>query len=879
MFSPTYVQLKYWFYPIGNTPAVNLLRDLPACQGEETIKILSLACGDPRNVLFTLWCEQGHNTTRTVSFTCCDIEPAVLARNVVLLTLITSGRPSTELWDLFYHFYVPAATLSILRAHAATLVEASESIEKWASSPYGKYIQYVDKATLQELRRYWTRYASTEEFPQARTAIAQRSKEIGSLGVATGIRSAGPLWCNAIETMGYVYREFWRTGVVAGNSEDLSRLNGKGEVNPMFAVSSAASRDFAVHYGAEPLLGFHLAEAFQETVIKRQGGVSEQSKRAVVIAKSHFKAWCKSFGDYVSNDRVYVSFFCGEALALSHALQLAISLDRNCSHVATTYVKPWSPCPLLLDGVVNLNAFGYLPYDPFHIIDTSNLGDHVGFINILSATAPLLRRGASSVLYTESLLMASENLSASLSTVLGSDVATFSLLIGLAPSGLLTGATLDAVSNETALFTFIQGDAPQKQYRMRVSWKLPQFSDPSVVGVLGNSTESNLQIRFEANELANYLFDIYKTMFAHEDVSKLMAKVARMKSGQYSVDLERYTRAGMVALLRVVKATVQVDWEQTMRLFDNQLNTDRSLMLGSNSLQEMYMHLHNFGVWTNKSLESGPNQLRLGFGLSLRSTLGDEQGIVAAENTPAVVQLVLVVPRKKLVVFTGKTPEAIGTPALHVSVTQIKGQNQYENKFYSFQAFFGDVVYDDSTKNASIVEEDENGWLGSADLVVTCAVPAFGLLMGPKNGIRVALMINTNPDSSAKFAHLGMRLAVFETGFSDEERLLVCRDAPKLDNLRSSSTQKAWITKLSSQNKSSLQTLVKLNAGHRATHLQSHMDFPKHSAESKALSAGEAVIIIEHSPSTVMMRIGSSLKRQVIFLDRGRGPNFYCIVW
>ncbi|KAL9133715.1 MAG: hypothetical protein Q9175_005104, partial [Cornicularia normoerica] len=792
MFSPTYVQLKYWFYPIGNTPAVNLLRDIPACQGEETIKILSLACGDPRNVLFSLWCEQGHNTQRTVSFTCCDIEPAILARNVVLFTLITKGRPSTELWDLFYHFFVPAESLNTLRTHAAGLVEASKSTEKWASSPYGKYIEYVDKATLRELRRYWTRYASTEEFPQARTAIAQRSKEIGSMNFATGIRSAGPLWCNASATMGYVYREFWKTGVVAGNSEDLSRLNGKGEVNPMFAVSSAASRDFAVHYGAEPLVGFHLPEAFQEEVAKRSGGASEQSKRAVAIAKSQFKAWCESFCDYVSNDRVHVSFFCGEALALSHDLQLAITLDQEPGYNARTYVKPWSACPLLLDGHVDLNASRDLPCDPFNVIDTSNLGDHVGFINILSATAPLLRRDASSVLYTESLLMVSEDISASLSTVLGSDIATFSLLIGLAPSGLLTGVTLDAVSNETALFKFIQGEMNgQKQYRMRVSWKYPQFSDASVVGVLVRSTGSDLQVKFEAKELADYLFDIYKTMFAHEDTSKLMAKFARIKDAQYLVDLQRYTRAGMAALLRLVRATVQVDWEQTMQLLNNHLETDRSLLVGSNSLQELYVHLHVLGVWTIKSLESNPDQLRKGFGLSLRPRSG-EKGILAADDTPSVVQLVLVVPREKLTVFTGKTPDAIGTPALHVSVTQTKGQDRYENCFYSFQAFFGDVVYDDSTKNASVVQEDEHGWLGSADLVITCAVPAFGLLIGPKNGIRAALRINTNPDSLARFAHLGMRMAVFETGFNDGKRLFVCRGAPKLDTLRSSLMQKEW---------------------------------------------------------------------------------------
>ena len=866
MFSPTYVQLKYWFYPIGNTPAVNLLREIPACQEEETINVLSLACGDPRNVLFSLWCERGHNTKRTISFTCCDIEPAVLARNVMLFTLIVRGRPSTELWDLFYHFYVPAGALSTIRTHAASLVEASESSEKWVSSPYGKYIQYIDTATLKELRRYWIRYASLEKFPQVRTAIALRSKKIGDMQFATGVRSAGPSWCNAIQTMSRVYREFWRTGVVAGNSEDLSQLDGEGEINPMFAVSSAASGNFAVHYGAEPLLGFHLPEAFQDEGRNRSGSVSERSKYAVALAKSQFKAWCKSFGDYVRNNRVYVNFFCGEALALSHRLQLAVTLDQQPSHLALTYVKPWRACPLLLDGHVNLTS-------PFHVIDTSNLGDHVGFINILSATAPLLRRSAWSVLYTESLLMASEDVSASLSTVLGSDVATFSLLIGLAPSGLLTGVTLDAVSNEAALFVVVQeGLGGQKQFRMRVPWRYPQFSDASVVKLLENSIGSKIQIRFEAKQLADYLFEIYRTMFAHEDISKMTAQMARMNVGRYSVDLQRYTRAGMAALLRLVKATIQVDWEQTMHRFTERLETDRSLIVGSNSLQELYMHLHNFGVWTTDILKCSPHQLHGGFGLSLRSRSG-ENGVLAVENTPSIVHLVLVVPRKKLTVFTGKNPDEIGTPALHVSVTQTDGQNQYENCFYSFQAFFGNLVYDSRAQKASIVEEDQSGWLGSADLIVTWAVPAFGLLLGPKNGIRAALRINTNLDSAMRFAHLGMRNVVFETGFNDSKRLFVCCDAPELDTSRSLTMQKEWITRYSLQTQSSLTTLAKLSTNHKATHLQSRVDFSKDSAESKALSTGAEVEVDECSPNTVQLRIGSSLKQQIIFPFPIQGSN------
>ena len=60
-FTPLFIQLKYWFYPTGNTPAVNLLRDTPAAafDQQDTVNALLLACGDPRNVLFSLWNCQG----------------------------------------------------------------------------------------------------------------------------------------------------------------------------------------------------------------------------------------------------------------------------------------------------------------------------------------------------------------------------------------------------------------------------------------------------------------------------------------------------------------------------------------------------------------------------------------------------------------------------------------------------------------------------------------------------------------------------------------------------------------------------------------------------------------------------------------------------
>mgnify|MGYP002403651946 FL=1 len=45
---------KYFFYPIGNTSAVSLTMDIAP---EEPAKMLLLGCGDPRNVLYTMFVE------------------------------------------------------------------------------------------------------------------------------------------------------------------------------------------------------------------------------------------------------------------------------------------------------------------------------------------------------------------------------------------------------------------------------------------------------------------------------------------------------------------------------------------------------------------------------------------------------------------------------------------------------------------------------------------------------------------------------------------------------------------------------------------------------------------------------------------------------
>ena len=56
MLTPFHTLPTRFFYPIGNTPAVCLTRHMPPEQ--PVVDCLLLGCGDPRNILYTLFCDQ-----------------------------------------------------------------------------------------------------------------------------------------------------------------------------------------------------------------------------------------------------------------------------------------------------------------------------------------------------------------------------------------------------------------------------------------------------------------------------------------------------------------------------------------------------------------------------------------------------------------------------------------------------------------------------------------------------------------------------------------------------------------------------------------------------------------------------------------------------
>ena len=446
---------------------------------------------------------------------------------------LTSDR--RDLWNIFYHLFVPDRALTVLREHARCLLRASESLETWTSSPFGTFIGFSSKDTLNSIRKFWVSYSTEHDRDQfetrARSVIGKQSQKDSGSNYVHGVRAAGPNWMDAVSTMAHAYREYWKTGVVGGNAEDIADLgnDGLGLVNPMFAVSSAPTGVYAVHYGTEPLLGFHVAEAFSNHPESIHGASKGVNNHVINVAKGQFSAWCRSFKQYTDNGMVRLDLFSGEAVALCHELQLRLASRVRLETSARVYVKPWTSRPLLLDGTTNSENNSVGSITPYDIIDSSNLSDHVGLINVLTATIPLLRKSFSSVLYHESLLKASKSIEKSLSDVIGSDVATFALLIGLAPVGLLSGVTMEAVSNEMGMATLYQSKpGGQEQYRLRVPWRFPEFTDPELFKNIEVDAGNASAVEWEPQALSAYLFTLYLTV---RDLSCPFQKVVSLPPG------------------------------------------------------------------------------------------------------------------------------------------------------------------------------------------------------------------------------------------------------------------------------------------------------------------------------------------------------------
>ncbi|KAI1149109.1 hypothetical protein F4825DRAFT_469448 [Nemania diffusa] len=785
MLTPEFVNINSFFYPIGNTPAVSLAQSLPP---KIPADILLLGCGDVRNILFT-----NHVDGREMDITCCDNQKAVIARNILLLSLIIDAEDvanNNSLWSIYYHMYIDRKSLDLLRAQAKRLHELSDTMDTWHRSKYGPFLRFCDSATLTSMNKMWEFYSMEQRGAEIsrfkrrfesilREAAAKKPGRDGNALVLTGRRSAIPVNSEAILDVGALHQHYWKHGSTEMNAG--IRATAKNP-NPTFLT---LKDEALVHYGTDPLLGFHLATAYAP--LQPDNPVFNRIKdlppleRVVMVARLEFYEWAASYRKNMTDVRL--RFFVGDAISLSHTIQ---NRRATMSSTAHWYRDRYGFQRLELDGPDYAKFVAPLDFD---VIDTSNLCDHVGSLVLLTATSPLLRHHASSVLYTEVIASHHQTDREVLDHMLCGHVPTLSTLLDLFPVEYWTN-TSPVLNGDEKMFDEMTSRVSGKetttpirrQMFLRTWWKRPFCHTLSTGPRFGPKT-----IQFEANQLAEVLYRVYTYMFRDEDYANKFLNMSLDSFRKSS--LLWYQRAGFASFLHLVKTRVTCDWDTAMGDLMILIQNRRNAPINAQYFQELYVYLHLLGTFSSDVLKSwherGHDLASVLEGLlSCTPPVGRRLGDLRDwKNIPPVVCVTLKIPRAKLGVFTNIHRSEIGTPYVHclLQSSEAPRQGSWQNLFQACQLGFGEIStqgtrHDDSFEIS--VVEDEAGWNGTSALIAVFYAPSFYLLMEPRDAT-VALGIHSTLITVHQFvSKVGIEMNVYKTTLNNSAAVYITRYGP-----------------------------------------------------------------------------------------------------
>ncbi|KAL2195570.1 hypothetical protein P885DRAFT_70208 [Corynascus similis CBS 632.67] len=420
MLTPGYANLWVHFYPIGNTPAVFLTQGLPP---EKDANILLLGCGDIRNILFTV-----HSDTR----------------NVLQLTLIvddSNDQRNNDNWDIYYNVFIDKTCHDRLQKQAKKLHGLAASLEAWREGDYGNLVTFCDRGTLARV---------AEMKKTFKTVIETRKQKRRDTGLTvSGVRSATPAGMLAGLELNELHQHFWKHGTMY---MDHALRSSATYANPLFVSPDSTVK---LHYATDPLLGFHLSTAYIPLAhnSQRSQGLPGVPKpeAAVAAARAEFLAWSTTFKTR-GQENVRLRFFAGDAISFCHTLQHrhVTGFERS-AHWYRSRHTTLEPLVLVED---DYGTDGAAPVS-FNVIDTSNLIDHVGGLNLLVATSPLLDGHASSSLYTETLVQRTRSQREQLDQLLGGHLPTSSLLLGLFPVEYWTNTCYSSIDDEQLMRFFL----------------------------------------------------------------------------------------------------------------------------------------------------------------------------------------------------------------------------------------------------------------------------------------------------------------------------------------------------------------------------------------------------------------------------------------
>ncbi|KAJ6440973.1 MYND finger family protein [Purpureocillium lavendulum] len=759
MLTPTVAHRFGWFYAVGNTPATNLARSGP--HGEDA-DILTLGCGDLRNILYTAYVERGL-AQRQLDITCCDIDEKMIGRNIFFLTLVLDqGETVTDesLWDIYYHLFLDDATSELVLQQTQKLAPFLDSLEAWKNGPYSTTLRLCDKDTLDDVRRVCQRVldaarsrgeAGHRKFYSKclKTTKDLRDRSTGGGGhMITGLRSAAPLSLTATDSISRASIQYATDGTVT------SKPDGVDLPNPMFA--GLLSDTEILHYGTDPVLGYHLATAYAPLTKNSplKPDVVDPSFKAAAAAKTQFREWVAALRLLFDKGQVVLRFVVADVYAFCHTLQHVAASGQPS---ASWYRRQFDLKRLCLDDKV-YGSGGDGP-TAFDVIDTSNLSDHVGALNMLVATVPLLKETPGATVYTELMLKRPESQKKVFDGLLCGHPPTVSLLLGVSPVQYWTNAKCESHVDEIFL-SLVAESSPESgketQLHSRLAWKRDdQFS---------SQVHGRGPLHVEAKTLARLLFQLYLEMFNEEGYATIMSS-ASSRSATYP----SFHRGSFAALLKMVMHRVKTDWPVVCSTLLDNIAQDRSLSLSSNMMQELGVQMYLQGVNTEAWLL---NDVR---------TLPSTGPLSGWRDIPPAVAVTLVVPRpafEKL--FNVAEEDKMASPTLVASLRpDPSSANQWHNLYSDVQITFGNVKAQQSGEDSPVVvEQDERGWAGSSTVIASFMVPTAALQVEPTTAI-IALTVLTSVQAARLYRSvLGPTMTVFETTLGDSTRVFVSKFMP-----------------------------------------------------------------------------------------------------
>lgn len=690
-----------------------------------------------------------------------------------MYALVIAKRGSKDIFNIYYSLFSTKKDIELLNDTAEELLKAAESLKTWQRSKYGASIRFCDDHTLVGVREIWETYcvknrsdsqhaANLNAFKDEITRIHQYRQEfLGSGIVLTAMRAAAPLSVYAASDIGHLHDEFWRPTV---SSPDL--------VAPNPTFSSGRKGAGTLHYATDPLNGFQFGAAYTpvlgDTTPRAAPRTQAQQAKVMIYVKQQFSEWVESFVKRVEAGKLVVRIVYGDALSVAHTLHNRVSRTSKTS--VNLYRHPHRP------HAMNLNYDGPAQY---HVIDTSNLADSLGAINLLSACAGLLNRLPTSSLYLETLVKKEKNLQTMAQELLCGDMVTIAQLFALSPVQHWTNSTVSSPNEAfnssllAMLDTAKDAKSPDGQMFYRLNLK-PSMGDHET------------PLSFTESQLGGLLYKTYLNMFQNEDWQRSFSDMGNGDPMRVINKLAqpRYHRGSLAAFLNQVRYQVSTDWSLVMESFVNFVKNDRRLLIGANYLQELYVYLHLFDLYRAPSIA---RPLQLAEDNLASQTLA--RNLRAWASVPSILRITLIVPRNKLSIFPSlyTFKSGFGTPNVHCSITAAAGHDSHlgsrQDIFGGVNLSFGQISCHgvrDAEDSAVSIEHDKSGWSGSSPLIVSFWAPT-SLIMHDSDTATIAFALQATPAATHSYAkHLGTELKVFETLLTDRENVIITRNPANL---------------------------------------------------------------------------------------------------